>query len=239
MTENSHLHSSTPLSVPVDATTYATAYATTSPQPDAPANTHSRHAAILFRLQEIVGKLLEMQPAEVNAYTSFLAMGADSIALINAIRQVETVFEVKVSIRQLFEETTNLDALATYIDKTLPVTTEMITSHGAQSTALANGHSQVNGHYESNGHHTPSLFANGSHNDLHRGNGKHTVGGADSSAKVAPKASGNNMLENVLLAQLNSMSRLMEQQLTLLQQHSKDGIQSETPVEPNLESNLK
>lgn len=60
-----------------------------------------------------------------------------------------------------------------------------------------NGHNQGNGHYESNGHHTPSLFANGSHNDLHRGNGKHTVGGADSSAKVAPKASGNNMLENV------------------------------------------
>lgn len=46
-------------------------------------------------------KLLEMQPAEVNAYTSFLAMGADSIALINAIRQVETVFEVKVSIHRV------------------------------------------------------------------------------------------------------------------------------------------
>ncbi len=45
-------------------------------------------------------------------------MGADSIVLAEAIRVIEDTFLLRISIRQLFEEVTTLDALAAHIEQT-------------------------------------------------------------------------------------------------------------------------
>ncbi|MFP2903719.1 MupA/Atu3671 family FMN-dependent luciferase-like monooxygenase [Pyxidicoccus sp. 3LFB2] len=52
--------------------------------------------------------------------TSFLEMGADSIVLLDAVRNVEKRFGLKLSIRQIFEELTTLDTMAEHLDRTLP-----------------------------------------------------------------------------------------------------------------------
>lgn len=72
---------------------------------------------ILAKLCSIVASLLKSNPEEVDIHAPFLEMGADSIVLIDAIRNIENTFGIKISIRQLFEELTNLEALAIYIEQ--------------------------------------------------------------------------------------------------------------------------
>ncbi len=84
-----------------------------SPQPAAA--DPRRKEAVLETLRAIVGRLLQTRPETLDAHASFLEMGADSIVLAEAIRVIEDTFLLKISIRQLFEEVTTLDALAVYI----------------------------------------------------------------------------------------------------------------------------
>jgi amino acid adenylation domain-containing protein/non-ribosomal peptide synthase protein (TIGR01720 family) len=72
---------------------------------------------LLARLRHLVAKLLKSPPEDIDVSAPFLEMGADSIVLIDAIRQIENTFGVKISIRQLFEELTTLNALASYIEQ--------------------------------------------------------------------------------------------------------------------------
>ncbi|MET0621646.1 MAG: amino acid adenylation domain-containing protein [Pyrinomonadaceae bacterium] len=76
-----------------------------------------RKEAILATLRAIVGRLLETAPETLDVHASFLEMGADSIVLAEAIRVVEDSFLLKISVRQLFEQFTTLDALAEHIEK--------------------------------------------------------------------------------------------------------------------------
>ncbi len=85
----------------------------------APADSRRREA-ILEKLRDIVGRLLQTGPETLDAHASFLEMGADSIVLAEAIRVVEDSFLLKISIRQLFEQFTTLDALAEHIEKSTP-----------------------------------------------------------------------------------------------------------------------
>jgi acyl carrier protein len=62
-----------------------------------------------------VGNLLQLSPADVNVHTPFLEMGADSIVMVEAVRRIENTYNVKIAMRQLFEELSTLDALATYL----------------------------------------------------------------------------------------------------------------------------
>jgi amino acid adenylation domain-containing protein/non-ribosomal peptide synthase protein (TIGR01720 family) len=77
----------------------------------------SQRQLILTKLCSIIANLLKSNPEEVDIYSPFLEMGADSIVLIDAIRNIENTFGIKISIRQLFEELTNLEALAIYIEQ--------------------------------------------------------------------------------------------------------------------------
>jgi amino acid adenylation domain-containing protein/non-ribosomal peptide synthase protein (TIGR01720 family) len=77
------------------------------------------HKTVLAQLRQIVAKLLKSQPDEINISAPFLEMGADSIVLIDAIRQIENTFSIKISIRQLFEELTTLNSLANYIEQNI------------------------------------------------------------------------------------------------------------------------
>ncbi|MDZ8065183.1 MAG: amino acid adenylation domain-containing protein [Nostoc sp. DedQUE08] len=74
---------------------------------------------LLTELRTIIANLLKSDPEDIDVHAHFLDMGADSIVLIDAIRQIENTFGIKITIRQLFEELTNLNALANYIDESI------------------------------------------------------------------------------------------------------------------------
>jgi amino acid adenylation domain-containing protein/non-ribosomal peptide synthase protein (TIGR01720 family) len=80
----------------------------------------TRRDHILSKLHTNATDLLKAEPSEVNIYTHFVEMGADSLVLIDVISLVEITYGVKINMRQLFEELTTLDALASYIDQSLP-----------------------------------------------------------------------------------------------------------------------
>ncbi|MFN8439523.1 MAG: amino acid adenylation domain-containing protein [Caldilineaceae bacterium] len=79
-----------------------------------------RQQSILSSLRVMLAGLLHTSPDELSSDTPFLAMGADSIVLLEAVRRIEKEFGVKVQIRQFFEETSTLATLATYIAQQLP-----------------------------------------------------------------------------------------------------------------------
>ncbi|WP_255990831.1 MupA/Atu3671 family FMN-dependent luciferase-like monooxygenase [Chitinolyticbacter albus] len=70
---------------------------------------------ILATLVDIAARLLEMEPSRIRPGTMFLDYGADSIMLVNLVRQVDERLGVKIKIRQLFDELTSLDLLADYV----------------------------------------------------------------------------------------------------------------------------
>ncbi|MEH2381696.1 MAG: amino acid adenylation domain-containing protein [Nostoc sp.] len=72
---------------------------------------------ILTTLRTLVANLLKAEPSEININAPFLEMGADSIVLIDAVNRIETTYGIKITIRQLFEELTTIDALANYLNE--------------------------------------------------------------------------------------------------------------------------
>ncbi|GET41347.1 amino acid adenylation domain-containing protein [Microseira wollei NIES-4236] len=79
----------------------------------------TRRDRIESTVRSIFSDLLQLAPQEVNVYTPFLEMGADSIILVNAVRSLENTYGIKLAIRQFFEEFTTIDALTNYIDQNL------------------------------------------------------------------------------------------------------------------------
>ncbi|HEY0171323.1 MAG TPA: beta-ketoacyl synthase N-terminal-like domain-containing protein, partial [Pyrinomonadaceae bacterium] len=108
----------------------------------APADSR-RKEAILEKLRDIVGRLLQTGPETLDAHASFLEMGADSIVLAEAIRVVEDSFLLKISIRQLFEQFTTLDALAGHIEKTSPVAQTASEQTPTQTAAPHDGRAEA------------------------------------------------------------------------------------------------
>jgi amino acid adenylation domain-containing protein len=94
-----------------------------------------RRAEILKHLVQTTATLLGTIPSEVDPQTPFLEMGADSIILLHAGHVIEDTYKVSISIRQLFEDLTTLDAIATYIVGQLPLTASV---KAPVSNAVAN-----------------------------------------------------------------------------------------------------
>ena len=84
------------------------------------ASDSSRSARIAATLQGILGRVLRIEPRDVDIETPFLELGADSLALVEALRGLQESFGVKLTIRQLFEQLPSIAALAAYLDQTLP-----------------------------------------------------------------------------------------------------------------------
>ncbi|MEG4395134.1 non-ribosomal peptide synthetase/type I polyketide synthase [Microcoleus sp. BROC3] len=78
-----------------------------------------RRTKILSQLRSIIAKVFLVSPSEVKAHVPWLEMGADSILLMESVRNIENTYGIKITIRQLFEELSTLDAIATYIDQNL------------------------------------------------------------------------------------------------------------------------
>lgn len=77
--------------------------------------TGSDEATVAAQLSEIVAELLRIDPAEVDRDGHFLEMGADSIMMTRALREVEDAFGVHIGVSQLFEELPTLHAVARHI----------------------------------------------------------------------------------------------------------------------------
>lgn len=75
----------------------------------------SRKQALLTDLRVMVAELLQGSPDDLDVHAPFLEMGADSIILMNALGALRNKYGVQLSIRDLFEGYTTLDALADYI----------------------------------------------------------------------------------------------------------------------------
>jgi acyl transferase domain-containing protein len=84
-----------------------------------------RRSQILSLLRQEVGASLVGEGVQVDPDATFLELGADSINLAQTIETLNKTFEVKVTMRQFFEELTTLNDLAAYLDETLPPEWEM------------------------------------------------------------------------------------------------------------------
>ncbi len=64
-----------------------------------------------------MAELLQVPPNQLDPSVSFLAQGADSIVLLEAIGRVEKTYGVRISIQQFFEELESIEALSVYLSK--------------------------------------------------------------------------------------------------------------------------
>ncbi len=79
-----------------------------------------RHARIAATLQGIVGRVLRIEPRDLDIEVPFLELGADSLALVEALRGLQEAFGVRLTIRQLFEQLPTISALAAFLEQTVP-----------------------------------------------------------------------------------------------------------------------
>ena len=82
--------------------------------------TPARSQRIVDRLREMTAELSGYALDDVAAASTFLELGFDSLFLTQLAQAFEQAFDVKVTFRQLFDETPTLQALADAIDRALP-----------------------------------------------------------------------------------------------------------------------
>lgn len=82
--------------------------------------TSARTPRIASLLQSTFGLLFAVDPASIDANTTFLEMGADSLFLLQASQAIQNTFGIRLPFRLLLEELSTIQILATYIDQQLP-----------------------------------------------------------------------------------------------------------------------
>ncbi len=88
--------------------------------PPAPLAAVSRKAHLISELQAQLLKISGIDVSTSPATTAFLDLGFDSLFLTQAGMALKKHFGVKITFRQLMEELTSIDALATHLDASLP-----------------------------------------------------------------------------------------------------------------------
>ncbi len=71
-------------------------------------------------VRRIVARLLQTPAERIDTRVSFLELGADSLVLVSAVRQLEKTYGVTLQIRQFFEEIQSIEDLADYLRKHSP-----------------------------------------------------------------------------------------------------------------------
>ncbi|NER45916.1 MAG: amino acid adenylation domain-containing protein, partial [Symploca sp. SIO1A3] len=79
-----------------------------------------RREQILVTLRSLIAGILQLPSDEVDVHTPLLEMGADSLVFMEVENKLEATFGASLSTRQLFEEFTTLDAIATYLTEHSP-----------------------------------------------------------------------------------------------------------------------
>ena len=94
-------------------------------------------------LGSLIAKLLHIAIKEIDNSVTFLELGMDSLLLLEAMRIIQTTFEVQLEAQQFFEELETIDALARYIEHNSlwegePERYQKIDSTQARASLLAN-----------------------------------------------------------------------------------------------------
>jgi acyl transferase domain-containing protein/glutamate-1-semialdehyde aminotransferase len=80
----------------------------------------ARHGAVMQRLKGMAAELTGIDEAYIATDVHFFEAGIDSLLLLQAIQAIEKHMGVRVSLVEMLEEITTLDALADHIDRILP-----------------------------------------------------------------------------------------------------------------------
>jgi natural product biosynthesis luciferase-like monooxygenase protein/amino acid adenylation domain-containing protein len=86
----------------------------------AAADAAERTAAIVERIRSLAARELGVDTGGVEPATTFFDLGADSLLMINVLREVEQAFAVKVAMRELFDEADSPLALAELVASRMP-----------------------------------------------------------------------------------------------------------------------
>lgn len=80
----------------------------------------ARHASLVIVLRELFEDIASLDLSAVGSGASFMEIGLDSLTLTQAAIEFKKQFKVSLTFRQLMETYRSLDALAEYLDVTLP-----------------------------------------------------------------------------------------------------------------------
>src|SRR4028118_1619423 len=105
-----------------------------------------RHASIAATLQGIVGRVLRIEPRDLDIEAPFLELGADSLALVEALRGIQETFGAKLTIRQLFEQLPTISVLASHLEQTVPAAPAPAPALVAQSAPVTQAAAVVRPH---------------------------------------------------------------------------------------------
>lgn len=89
-----------------------------------------RRLQILTRVREVFGRLFGLPVDETDLHRSFVEMGADSLALLQASKAIQDNFGVKISFRLLLDEVTTIPHLAEWIDQNLEEELPQVSGNG-------------------------------------------------------------------------------------------------------------
>ncbi|HSU12938.1 non-ribosomal peptide synthetase/type I polyketide synthase [Longimicrobium sp.] len=85
-----------------------------------PAAAPARRSRAAARVTELFAGLLGTDPAQLDAESSFLDLGADSLLLMQASRSIESTLGVRIPFRRMMEELSTPGALAAHLEHELP-----------------------------------------------------------------------------------------------------------------------
>ena len=84
------------------------------------ATTGGRKGRIIGKLAGMFAELSGMEAGEIDAAATFLELGFDSLFLTQVSQSLQGGFGVKITFRQLLDQLSSIDALATYLDEQMP-----------------------------------------------------------------------------------------------------------------------
>ena len=78
------------------------------------------------KIKNIISGSLQIDVAEISHDTTLLELGADSIVLLECTKKIEKEFNIKIPIRRLFEDLTDLKSLISYVEENSPIIAEQV-----------------------------------------------------------------------------------------------------------------
>ncbi|MGO4773547.1 amino acid adenylation domain-containing protein, partial [Flavobacterium sp. W22_SRS_FK3] len=114
-------------------------------------------------LKNTISATLQMKIEEIELHRPLLNYGADSFSLMEIINKIRKEFNVKLPIRKMFEDLTNLDAIIKYIIQ-----------ETGQTEVVSNNHVVVNKTFDAN---TSCSFSASSNGEI--GTGRHSNNGEE------------------------------------------------------------
>jgi len=101
----------------------------------------SSEESYLDELQVMVSELLHFPIAEVDIQQPLLELGADSLIMVELIKRIQNRYNLKLTIRQLFEDFLTVEALANFISNNI---TKNQIAHSYQSSVTSPVSSEKN-----------------------------------------------------------------------------------------------